>query len=133
MIYVDSMHGKLARILRVFGVSCVYIDPSIDDNKIIQMLGENDVLVTSDIELSKRVRRSILLRDQNIKTNIQIIVSNGIVLDIDNPYCYVCNIKLERHGNKYRCNTCGKWFWRGKQWRNLREYLPDCLKESLQT
>lgn len=133
MIYVDSMHGKLARILRVFGVSCIYIDPSLDDNDILKMLRDEDLLITSDIELSKRAKRVVLLRSKDVKTIIQTLINNGIILDIENPYCYICNIKLERHGNKYRCSKCGKWFWRGKQWKNLKEYLPDHLKKSLQT
>lgn len=124
MIYIDSMHGKLARILRVFGVSCIYIDPSLDDNQILKMLNKDDLLITSDRELSIRWHNSIYLEHKDVAKNIEKLVDLGIKLDIDNPYCYRCNIKLEKIYEKYYCNKCGKYYWRGKQWNNLKKYLP---------
>ncbi|MEM0455866.1 MAG: Mut7-C RNAse domain-containing protein [Candidatus Anstonellales archaeon] len=129
MIYVDAMHGKLARILRVFGVSCVYLTSDLTDNQIVKLLKDNDVLITSDLELSKRVKNAIYLDSKDLKTNLEKIVNNGIRLDIQNPYCYLCNVKLERIGNKYRCPSCNRFYWRGKQWSNLKKYLPSELQE----
>ncbi len=124
MIYIDSMHGKLARILRVFGVSCIYLNPSLDDNQILKMLNKDDILITSDRELSIRWSNSIYVEEKDLRKIIEKLVSLGIKLDIDNPYCYLCNVKLDKISNKYYCPKCHRYYWRGKQWDNLKKYLP---------
>lgn len=129
MIYIDSMLGKLARILRVFGVSCYYIDPKLKDSEIIKIIKEGDILITCDYELSNKCN-SIYLPDRDIQKNISLLISKGIKLDLDNPYCYKCNVKLEKVDNKYKCSSCGKYFWRGKQWENLKKYLPESIETS---
>ncbi|MEM3712558.1 MAG: Mut7-C RNAse domain-containing protein, partial [Thermoproteota archaeon] len=49
---VDSMHGYVARWLRIMGYDTVYLN-NIGDHEAVRIASEGRILITSDIELAK--------------------------------------------------------------------------------
>jgi len=148
---VDLMLGRTARWLRILGLNVLY-DPSWTDEDLIKTALEmNAVILTKDKALVSRAlsiglnaievvgkteaeRISFLLKTLGLKP----------VIDPSRSRCPVCNNPvreaskeevaglvpegvLRRHSKFWICINCGKVYWLGSHFRNMRKFLDSII------
>ena len=139
--FADSMHGSLARKLRIFGIDTAYCSSISDDLLIRDCNDQRRILLTSDKELFKRSLSKkigkIFLQGHSDKENMVKIFGECNITEIlfDPAYarCSTCNLKLEKKmkgetddlsnliplksylmcSHFYQCNLCRKIYWEG--------------------
>jgi uncharacterized protein len=139
--FADSMHGSLARKLRIFGMDTAYSSSISDEHLLRECIQQRRILLTSDKELFKRSLykriRSVLLRGRSDKENIVKILREcnirEILFDPTFARCPTCNIELEKklkgeidesnglipaksylfNSSFYQCSGCMKLYWEG--------------------
>jgi uncharacterized protein with PIN domain len=146
----DAMLLKLARWLRIFGVKCDYMPPSLRDSQIIRFMGQpvnrNKILLTQDVQLDERARRrgfKSFLVPRGIPMEEQIAsILREFKLDISDfpskTICPECNGELvtagreevkekvlenvyKQHRRFWLCKNCGKIYWEGSHWKRINE------------
>jgi len=138
---VDSMHGYVARWLRIMGYDTIYMN-SVEDNDAVQ-LASGRVLVTSDAELAKTAEKKgvevVLTKGLTEEEALRLLVERfKLCFKEDSLRCTVCNGELkpvsrEEVGNTpnaprnvdlfWRCRVCGKLYWRGSHWKNISRQI----------
>jgi len=139
--FADSMHGSLARKLRIFGMDTAYSSSISDDHLLRECNAHRRILLTSDKELFKRSLNkrigSVLLQGHSDKENLVKIFGEcnikEMMFDCAYARCPTCNIKLERktkgeiddlnnlippksyvtYSHFYQCSRCRKIYWEG--------------------
>jgi len=142
-IVADNMLVKLARWLRLGGIS-VENAPYTVDNKIIGFVKRKKaLLLTSDKQLARRSRRMgfdvLLINDTSLDKQIAYVIrALNLKPKLPSMICPLCNGKLNRiskssvkdlvpkkvyalHKNFYKCSKCGKIYWRGTHWKRIKE------------
>ena len=140
----DVMLGRLARWLRALGYDTEY-DSTIDDQDLAQRaLSENRILLTRDVELTRRRGLVfVLIKDDALATQLKQVVS-ALHLPLTGAFsrCLDCNGELvdspraEVEGKvppfvlatqtRFRnCPRCGKVYWRGTHWSRMRAALEE--------
>jgi len=139
---VDEMLGTLARWLRILGYDAVYHRDQ-NDNQIVEFArAEGRLLLTRDRELAMRAgdRGLYVLDDDLIGQLKQVSEEYDLSLDETMTRCTVCNGQLDvidpedlegevpegalRNNNLfYRCRDCGKIYWKGSHWKDIRARL----------
>ena len=156
--FADSMHGSLARKLRIFGMDTVYNSSISDEDLIRECDAQRRILLTSDIELFKRSMKkrisSILLQGQSDKENMVKILGvykiREILFDSASARCPMCNLELARLVKEelddcqvnlippksyqlcshfYECNRCRKIYWEGNHKLALVSLAESVTKE----
>lgn len=139
---VDSMHGSLARKLRIYGYDVIY-DTKLDDKELIIKTAEEDRwLLTSDRDLyltaqKRGVKACLLLGKDDVNRVVEVFKKLGLEppsLRAEGSRCPVCNgllqicdsreVKADQEfkSRYYRCVGCGKLYWIGSHWRRIREF-----------
>jgi uncharacterized protein with PIN domain len=158
--FADSMHGSLARKLRIFGIDTAY-SRSISDEHLLRECNEQQrILLTSDRELFKRSLNkrigSLLLNCRSDKENLVKILGlyNIRKLRFDAAYarCPMCNTKLERKTKYeidglsnlipqksyfiytlfYQCSGCRRIYWEGSHKSALVSLAESVTRELYQ-
>lgn len=139
--FADSMHGSLARKLRIFGMDTAYMSSISDEHLLRECIHQGRILLTSDKELFRRSMykriRSVLLRGRSDKENIVKIFRecniSEILFDPAFARCPTCNLELEKkekgaiddpndlippksylmYSDFYQCSRCTKIYWEG--------------------
>jgi uncharacterized protein len=139
--FADSMHGSLARKLRIFGMDTAYSSSISDKHLLRECIHQRRILLTSDKELFKRSLykriRSVLLRGRSDKENIVKILREcnirEILFDPTFARCPICNLELDKklkgeidesnglipaksylfNSSFYQCSGCMKLYWEG--------------------
>lgn len=151
----DAMLGRLARWLRLSGYT-TYYNPSASDEKLLEICrGEGSLLVTRDGELAARAERegidAILVEHGSIERQLAQLLNMGFEIkkEPSEALCPLCgsvvreaekeelcslpeNLKQE-HEEFYICKGCGKIYWKGSHWNNIRkrvEKIEDKLQNS---
>ncbi|QRF75160.1 hypothetical protein Thermo_00654 [Thermoplasmatales archaeon] len=142
----DAMLGKLSRWLRFFGYDVEYVDSSVDDDEIIRKCySSNLILITMDVDLSRRVKGSILLGSFNTDVQLRTLLEKFPIGDEwEMTRCPVCNgrlaIKREADGDSvpeavsrkfnefWVCSACGRVHWKGSHYDRIKKKLAE-LKE----
>lgn len=140
----DVMLGRLARWLRALGYDTEY-DSTINDQDLAQRaLSENRILLTRDVELTRRRGLVFLIIEGDaLATQLKQVVS-ALHLPLKGAFsrCLDCNGKLvdssraEVEGKVppfvlatqtrfRRCPRCGKIYWRGTHWARMRAVLEE--------
>ncbi|MCX8182874.1 MAG: Mut7-C RNAse domain-containing protein [Crenarchaeota archaeon] len=139
---VDSMHGYVAKWLRIMGYDTLYLN-SVDDEDIVQLALRGRVLVTSDDELAKIAERKgvevVLTKGLTEEEVLRLLVERfKLFFHEASLRCTVCNGELEplpageaeknpevpkNVGLLWRCKACGKVYWRGSHWRNISRQI----------
>lgn len=145
-LVADVMLAKLARWLRLAGVS-IEDAPYTDDNKIIRYVRRKKaLLLTSDSMLAGRVRkrkfRALLIHEKDLEHQLA-FTAEEIGLDISGypgRICPVCNGRLrmiskkaaaarvksaayESHFEFYVCGGCDRVYWHGAHWKVIGKRL----------
>lgn len=150
-IYADVMLAKLARWLRMAGIS-VTDAPAIDDDALLRAVKRNKgVLLTSDERLCDRARkrqiRFVLVKQDRIESQMALVATALRKQIAAEPAeaCPVCGSKLARITRKqaegsvpkesylryrlfYFCRKCKKAYWHGTHWERIRSRLATARK-----
>jgi uncharacterized protein with PIN domain len=139
---VDAMLGRLARWLRVLGYDTLYFSDADDAALVRRALAEDRILLTRDVELTRRRGvRVILISDDRVGNQLREIVG-FLHLSADQAFsrCINCNaplVEFERAQARdlvppyvfatqtrfRRCAECGKVYWRGTHWARMQSTL----------
>lgn len=140
----DTMLGRLARWLRALGYDTVY-DTALDDDALAQRAqSERRILLTRDVELTRRRGlRAILVRDDRVGHQLrQVVRELGLSTRGAFSRCLACNTLLQditpqqaepevppyafKTQTRFRrCPHCGRIYWRGTHWTHMHELLKD--------
>ncbi|MEZ0318767.1 MAG: Mut7-C RNAse domain-containing protein [Pyrobaculum sp.] len=143
-VYVDSMLGWLARMLRIlFGIKTLYA-PDADDADLKKTAC---VVVTRDEQLFKARRGpTILLKTEDHVKWVAAFISMG-AKPLEKSACPICGGELRevdcaaveaevghkiRSTKCWKCTSCGKVYWRGSHWRRLEALLQQARATSVQ-
>jgi uncharacterized protein len=151
---VDGMLGGLARWLRILGQEVRY-DASAKDNDLLRIAHEeNMILLTRDEELVKRaiarkITSVLVLGETEERRLAQMASTFGIHLDADMakakcPDCgsdlkeasknnvadKVPRASLKLYDQFWKCTNqdCGKVYWIGSHWKQIRKTLEEATK-----
>jgi uncharacterized protein len=143
----DEMLGSLARWLRILGYDTEYVHQLTDREVLERARAESRILLTRDHQLAERAGEGgrYIFSDRLDEQLSQIWTS----MRLDNrealTRCPVCNGQLvevgptdvgdevpprvrDSHDRFHRCSRCGKVYWEGSHWKDIRRRL-DGLKE----
>ncbi|BAB59603.1 hypothetical protein [Thermoplasma volcanium GSS1] len=138
---VDQMLGKLARWIRLMGYDVYYPAGNVSDNEIIEVSkNEGRILITKDYELYSRYPLSIYELYSNIDDQLYDFVFHFRKrTEEEFKRCPVCNGKLVKvyasphvlnHRDLYRCEFCGKLYWKGTHYKKIYRKLKSLEKKS---
>jgi len=136
------MLGSLARWLRIMGYDTTY-EKDRGDNEILRSSKEDGrILLTRDEELAGRgAPSSLYIQSDDVDEQLrQVSEAFGLVADEGMVRCTVCNGDLEPmakerltgkvpegalsiHEEFFMCKSCGKVYWKGSHWNNIRKRL----------
>jgi uncharacterized protein len=136
--FADSMHGSLARKLRIFGLDTTYMNFICDELVMSYCDKERRILLTSDRELFRRSLKNrinvLLLKGHSDKENLIDIFGQykiaKISFDPELARCPLCNQELDKKNSCdlsgkiptrtaklsssfYQCKGCLKVYWEG--------------------
>lgn len=137
---VDTMLGSLARWLRMMGYDTAYAK-DMDDEEVVRLAtGEGRTIVTRDRELGSKPG-AILIDEGELDLQLKAIHEKvGLAMDEASIRCSSCNGTLvdlpkeeaselvpkgalESNDVFWRCESCGKAYWRGTHWIGIMERL----------
>jgi uncharacterized protein with PIN domain len=144
----DAHLGGLARMLRMLGFDTLYDNHFHDDT--IVALGEQDgrIVLTRDRELLKRraVTHGCYVHALKSEEQLREIVERLDLARRAKPFtlCLHCNVPLrpvdkasvldrlpprvrEHYARFSACDACGRVYWEGSHWRNMRRMLAGLL------
>jgi uncharacterized protein with PIN domain len=149
----DAMLGRLARWLRFLGFDVLYY-PDIEDSQVIKKAREQErTILTRDTRMLQRkvVSDIIFIKSDRI---FEQLLEMKDRLDFNGPdlikRCSVCNRRLDaisdrgeikdlvpeyvyhNFGSFMRCRGCGKIYWEGGHYKDIRERTREVLRESLE-
>ncbi len=152
---VDSMLGRLAKWLRLLGYDTLY-SKNYEDWQLLKIAEKTGrILVTRDRGLYWRARKrglnAVLIETDDVATRLaELYVKAGISLDAnpERSRCPHCNSELVVVREKslvkdrvppeslrafdkfYLCPRCGKVYWEGSHWRNIRMVVDDAKERA---
>jgi uncharacterized protein with PIN domain len=146
----DAMLGRLAKWMRLLGCDVVY-HPDIEDGQLVRIAREEGrILLTRDTLLLERrgLRQPIFIRSDDISQQLLEIRHLLNSCEAEPPgKCPVCNGSLEdvpdkveirtavpdfvylNHNRFLRCSGCGKVYWEGTHYRNIRKRIREISGE----
>ncbi len=143
-LLLDAMLGKLATYLRMCGYDAAYaLDRGREaDDELVRIAREEDrLLVTRDRQLAERAEHSLLLETRPVTDQLRELRAAGFDLALEEPRrCADCNAELARISGSattpdhapapdeqpvWRCPGCGKHFWEGSHWDDVRRTLEE--------
>jgi uncharacterized protein len=151
---VDGMLGGLARWLRILGHEVRY-DARATDNDLLRIAHEKDmVLLTRDRELyqravAKEIESALVLGEKEEERLAQVAKIFGVSLDVTmaETKCPECGSDLKEtskyevadkvpfaslklYNQFWECTNrnCGKVYWVGSHWRQIRQTLEQARK-----
>jgi uncharacterized protein with PIN domain len=144
----DSHLGGLAHMLRMMGFDTLYDNQFHDDTIVAIAEQEGRIVLTRDRELLKRrsITHGCYLHALKTEEQLREIVERLDLARSAQPFtlCLHCNAPLHPidkasvfdrlpprvQANYERfstCDACGRVFWEGSHWRNMRRVLDDLL------
>ena len=151
---VDLNVGRLAKWLRVLGYDALFV-PDADDDQLIRIAAEEDrtILTRDSFIMQRRVVTSgqvkaLLITSDYRQTQLrQVIQALGLKDDHQFSRCIECNLPLRDVAKEdvkdfvppfvystqeefMRCPRCGKVYWKGTHWTNMRQELAQVREET---
>jgi len=137
----DHMLGSLAKWLRLLGHDTAYPGPMGDIELGALAQDEGRVLLTRDRELARRVSGAYRVKSDDLEQQL-LDVTRRFRLDLEasTTRCSACNVELVSIGKDqvkgrvpdgvygrqeefWRCASCGRLYWHGSHWDNVRARL----------
>jgi len=139
----DLMLMRLARWLRMAGQDVSNPPEGADDSDLLEIaLAEERTLLTRDRVLARRCEKAgagcLLIISSDLDEQLRELEDAGIALELNPERCTLCNGPLEEVGSSeivgepalseegsalWRCERCGKLYWRGFYWWGIRKRL----------
>ena len=144
---VDLNAGRLVKWLRIMGYDTTFV-PGIEDGRLVDAArGEGRTLLTRDSHIMKRRAiasgevKAILLQSDRVEEQLrQVVETCGLDAQRGFSLCIECNVPLQKAPREeirdrvppyvfrtqeeiVECPSCGKPYWRGTHWRNMRRKL----------
>jgi uncharacterized protein with PIN domain len=142
----DEMLGSLARWLRLMGYDTGYERDGSDTEILKRAVSDGRVLLTRDKKLAERAGGlGLYVKDRDLDHQImQVSMAYGLTFYEDLSRCTACNGELSpitkeeaaegvpegalrSNEQFFRCRSCGKYYWKGSHWKNIRKRM-DALK-----
>jgi uncharacterized protein with PIN domain len=153
---VDGMLGGLARWLRILGYEARYDASAMDNNLLTIASEENMVLLTRDKELhqravAKKIVSVLVVGETEEERLAQMARAFGLRLETNmaETRCPECGARLieksksdladkaleeslKIHNQFWKCANqgCGKVYWVGSHWKQIRQTLEEAAKLS---
>jgi uncharacterized protein with PIN domain len=149
----DAMLGRLAKWLRFLGFDVLYYS-DIEDRQVLKIAREQErTILTRDTRMLQRkgAMGAVFIKSDKI---VQQLLELKDILDFHGPdvikRCIVCNRELQAIADReeikdlvpeyvyhnfdsfVRCGCCGKIYWEGGHYQNIRERTMEVLRESLE-
>jgi hypothetical protein len=139
------MLGSLNKWLRICGYETKYVKNA-PDEELLTMAGEKDLtLLTKDRNLFRKARRAgvktFLVKGEGDAESLALLSRGlGVKLDPKMARCTVCGGTLssvkkvevecevpetsfDAYERFWKCDGCGKVYWRGSHWRKIMEKI----------
>ena len=148
----DAHLGGLAHMLRMLGFDTLY-DNHFDDDAIVAIAEQDDrIVLTRDREMLKRraVTHGCYVHALKSEAQLREIVERLDLARSARPFtlCLHCNAplrtvdkasvldrlppKVREHYERFStCDACGRVYWEGSHWRNMRRLLDGLLPSQL--
>ncbi|MDA8127475.1 MAG: twitching motility protein PilT [Betaproteobacteria bacterium] len=144
----DAHLGGLARMLRMLGFDTLYDNHAHDDAIVEICERDGRIVLTRDRELLKRraVARGCYVHALKSEDQLREIVERLDLARSARPFtrCLHCNVPLrpvdkasvldrlpprvrEHYAHFSTCDACGRVYWEGSHWRNMRRMLDGLL------
>jgi uncharacterized protein with PIN domain len=150
---VDSMLGRLARFLRIFGYDTVYANDLVDyfkvdpvpDELLVDYAKENKRLfITKDYPLYKSNKKELIFLQGNGIYNYLQQLSKELKLEfkfnLNHARCSICNSSLKQiskisaknlllketynnYNEFYQCSNCRKVYWKGSHIEDIEKKI----------
>ena len=140
----DNMLGRLATWLRLLGYDTAYL-PHADDPELASIARAQDrVLLTRDVELTRRRGlRHLLIESEKTEQQLQqVFRAFGLSAREAFSRCAECNVSLQSVDKQAiqerlppyvfqtqdrfrRCSQCGRIYWRGTHWAHMVAQIED--------
>lgn len=150
----DEMLKNLASWFRILGFDSAFSSGKSDSQLLHLAMKEGRTLVTRDLPLTLRCEKHgvgfVFIKSDIIEEQIaQVLRETGLRPIFPNfTRCASCNGELadapkeglagkvpantlEHHERFWRCKTCGKIFWEGGHWKNIRRIYEKALELSV--
>jgi len=139
--------GRLCKWLRIIGYDCEYCATPVEESLTslkIRSLQEDRVILTRNIRFGKRSGYKVVRVESDFVGDQIKGVLKDLSLKIDEDAmftrCTLCNLILERIDKKdaegkvpefvyetnadfVKCAKCGRIYWHGSHWGNVKEYI----------
>lgn len=147
----DAHLGGLAHMLRMLGFDTLYDNHFHDDDIVAICEQDGRIVLTRDRELLKRrtVTHGCFVHALKSEQQLREIVERLDLVRSAKPFtlCLHCNAplhpvdkavvydrlppKVQEHYEKFStCDNCGRVFWEGSHWRNMRRVLDDLFRKA---
>ncbi len=141
---LDVHLGKLTIYLRMLGFDSTYSNHFDDDTLALLSRKEHRILLTRDIGLLKRriVTHGYYIHSKDPITQLKTVINRFDLKKNIDPFsrCLRCNEILRnipknkiqgkvppfvyKHYDNFKtCPTCGRIYWRGSHWDNMKKFL----------
>ncbi len=140
----DAMLGRLAKWLRWLGYDTVYIAHADDHALARRARAESRVLLTRDVELTRRRGlRAVLIESEQVGEQLaQVFRALNLTTREAFSRCAECNLLLEEvsreavrgavppyvfhtHARFRQCLQCQRVYWRGTHWARIAARIED--------
>ena len=150
--FVLDVHlGKLARLLRMLGFDAAYRSDYTDSQIVGISVGERRIVLTRDRGILKTnaVTHGYWVRSSNPKEQLEEVLRRFDLASRVMPFdrCMVCNARLhrvereavlerlprrtaERCEEFYRCEGCGKLYWKGSHYERMKKSIRKLLGDT---
>lgn len=146
---LDVHLGKLCKYLRMLGFDTYYRNNLQDDEIVKIALDENRIILTRDIGILKngQVSHGYWVRSQHSDKQLSEVIRRFDLRLHIQPFlrCISCNgliesvvkSKIEHRLNDntrayftefYQCRSCGKVFWEGSHYENMKKFMDNLLQ-----
>ncbi len=139
----DRMLGTLAKWLRILGHDAAYARDGDDAALLERAAGEERILLTRDKELADRTDSAVLIESTELEEQLRrVVAACGVALREDAMLtrCTLCNREVvsvdkaavedmvpdhayRTHERFWRCPSCGRVYWKGTHWDNMRRFI----------
>jgi len=132
----DAMLGKLVTYMRMSGYDVLYApdEGAVEDKEVARLArAEGRTLITRDVELAESTD-GLLVESKQVEEQIRELADEGLSFELaESSRCSVCNGTLSQIEAEddddvpddvkraWRCDDCGKTYWNGSHWDDVRE------------